>query len=109
MSKTEKINKQLYQKMEAEFQEFLDSLEKKPPKEIITASYEKVFKEDILMSVFENNLPDEQAKALLGEKMPLDSCYRKWLKREVTYMEELRECVQEQAKTLAKRSRQMER
>lgn len=72
-------------------------------KEIIAASYEKVFKEDIMMILSENDLPYDRAKALLRMEHPLDAAYRAWLGRDSTYMEDLRDCVDEFAKDEAMR------
>lgn len=85
-------------KIEAEYNKFLDELEKKEPKEIIAASYEKVFKEDIMMALSNIDLPYDSAKALLYMEYPLAAAYEAWMDRDVTYMEELRECLEEFAK-----------
>ena len=69
------------------------------PAEIIQASYEKVFKEDILAVVECGVLDTECVKALLKEKYPLDGCYQRWLEEDVTYMEELRYCIEDYAKS----------
>ena len=54
--------------------------------------------EDILLCIEEGNLPYEQAKALLREPAPLDSCYHAWLKSDYLYMEDLRGCVEHHAR-----------
>ena len=102
-AKTKRINDMLYEKMEKEYHAFLEELEKKEPKEIIAASYEKVFKEDIMMILSENDLPYDRAKALLRMDYPLDAAYKAWLGRDSTYMEDLRDCVEEFAKDEAMR------
>ena len=103
------INEMLHGKMRGEYLTFLEELEQKEPKEIIACSYEKVFKEDILMCIEENNLPYEKAKVLLREPYPLDSCYRAWLKNDSTYMENLLECIEDHAKEIEKKNRNKER
>lgn len=96
--RTRRINEMLHEKVEAEYQQFLEELEKKEPKEIIASSYEKVFKEDILMILSENDFPYDRAKALLSRDYPLEEAYQEWLKQDVTYMEDLRDCVDNYAK-----------
>ena len=96
--RTRRINEMLHEKVEAEYQNFLEELEKKEPKEIIASSYEKVFKEDIVLALTENELPYDRAKALLRMDYPLEEAYQAWLKQDVTYMEDLRDCVDDYAK-----------
>ena len=103
--KTETINEMLAEKMRGEYYAFLEELAEKEPMEIIACAYEKVFKEDILLCVEEGNLPYEQAKALLREPAPLDSCYHAWLKSDCSYMEDLRGCVEHHAKEIEEKQR----
>lgn len=100
---TKRINELLSAKIDSEYYAFLDELEKKEAKEIIAASYEKVFKEDIMMILSENDLPYDRAKALLRMDYPLDAAYKAWLGRDSTYMEDLRDSVEEFAKDEAMR------
>ena len=102
MERTEEINNKLYAKMEVEYEKFTKKLERMEPKDIIANAYEKVFKEDILMTLSENDLPYEQAKALMQIKDPLDECYQAWLKSDYSYMPDLRECIEGNAKSLSK-------
>ena len=39
-------------------------------------------------------------KALLRENYPLEGCYQRWLEEDVTYMEDLRICIEDHAKGL---------
>lgn len=103
---TRRINEMLHEKVEAEYHEFLEELEKKEPKEIIASSYEKVFKEDILMIFSENDFPYDRAKALLRMDYPLDGAYQAWLKQDVTYMEDLRDCIDDYAKRICEKRRE---
>lgn len=98
--RTIKINEYLYAKMESEYHAFLEDLEKRTPKEIISASYEKVFKEDILMVLSENNLSYDRANAFLHTEKPLDAAYNEWLKEDVSYMEDLNNCLEKFAEKI---------
>lgn len=104
--RTRRINEMLHEKVEAEYQNFLEELEKKEPKEIIASSYEKVFKEDIVLALTENELPYDRAKALLRMDYPLEGAYQAWLKQDVTYMEDLRDCVDDYAKRVCEKRRE---
>ena len=48
----EQIRNKLYQKMEKEFNSYIEKLKKLPPEKIILGSYEKIMKEE---RVFEQN------------------------------------------------------
>ena len=90
----------LYERMRFEYGDFIDSLKTLPPEEIINRSYEKVFKEDIMMAVREADLSDDVIRALLRTRCPLDECYNAWLKRDDTYMSELRDTIEDCGKRI---------
>ena len=76
-----KLRKQLYYKMNKEYEEFISTLSKKSPKEIIDSAFEKVSKEDIL-SLFDHyndSYSKEQIEILNKCKYPLGELYNGWL------------------------------
>lgn len=82
--------------MQAELDSFIAELKMKPPDEIIEFAYELTYKEDILESFdfdFEGNYPfsNEQAKALLSLKHPLDYLYQEWLDYDGSVLDTLRQ------------------
>lgn len=84
MTKNEILNHKVWQKMQAELDSFISELKTKPPDEIIESAYELIYKQDILQSFdfdVDGNYPltDEQVKALLSMKHPLDHLYQEWL------------------------------
>lgn len=93
MNKAETLNQQLYDKMQGEYNDFIEDLKKKTPDEIIGFSYEKVFKEDILMcfEYAEATLTANEANALLKQKKPLEFLYNAWLDYDCSYMDMLRD------------------
>lgn len=103
--KTVTINEMLAGKMRGEYYSFLEELTEKVPTEIIACAYEKVFKEDILLCIEERNLPYAQAKALLREPEPLDSCYRAWLKSDCSYLADLKDVIEQHAKETEERQK----
>ena len=94
----QEMNEILLEKMSKEYDDFIEKLSLQSPDEIIRASYEKVFKEDILAVVESRELEPKYVKALLRENYPLEGCYQRWLEEDVTYMEDLRLCIEEHAK-----------
>lgn len=89
----------LYWKMQNEYDAFIKELKEKSPKELVEAAYEIVYKQDILYLFEDNDSPisDEQIKALLGKKYPLDALYQGWLETDLSVMEDLRISVKDTA------------
>ena len=101
----EKLNTALYEKIYAEQQQFISSLKTMTPKNIIQYAYELVIREDILLSLEENDLDARQCKALLREKKPLDELFLAWEKHEGDHMNEIRDCIENKANELIKLAR----
>lgn len=96
MTKNEILNQKVWEKMQAELDRFIKGLKTKPPDEIIESAYELIYKEDILQSFdfeFYGNCPlsNEQAKALLSLKHPLDYLYQEWLDYDDSALDTLRQ------------------
>lgn len=92
----------LFERMSREYEEFINKLMVSDPEDIIRASYEKVFKEDILAIVESGDLSPVDVRVLLRDNHPLESCYQRWLDEDFSYMEDLRMCVEGHAKSLMK-------
>ena len=71
----QELNTQLYQKMFAEQSQFRDWLLSQPPEEILNHAYEYVVREDIVLSLEENDLLDKQCEALLTSPCPLGDVF----------------------------------
>ena len=98
----EQLNTALYEKMYAEQQEFVESLKNSTPEIVIQNAYELVIREDILLSLEENDLDARQCKALLREKNPLNKLFLAWEKHEGDHMNEIRNCIENKANELIK-------
>lgn len=95
MTQNEILNQKVWQKMQAELDSFIEELKTKPPSEIIESAYELIYKQDILQSFdfdVDGNYPltNEQAKALLSLKYPLDYLYQEWLDYDGSVLDTLR-------------------
>ena len=86
---TKDINTQLYEKVQREYKEFREALTKMPPVKIMERAYEKVFKEEISLSLLGCDFPYHEAKALMNCKNTLDTLYIHWLNSEYSYNEML--------------------
>jgi len=92
-------NTLLYEKVQSEYDSFVDELKTKPVEEVIEKAYEKVIKEEMTCICEFANYEQKEAKALYLEKYPLDRMYQDWLKSDVSYMDMLRDSVDDSAKT----------
>ena len=94
---TVSLRDKLWEKASKEQSEYMAELQKMTPEQIIERCYETVMREDILLTFeYECNDPkltDEQIKALLKMKYPVDACYNAWQKSDVTYMDRIQETV----------------
>ena len=103
LKRKDAANNMLLQIVSAEYEHFLKRLELLSPQQIIEKSYEKVIKEDLVLSIENEPVTEKQAKALMKLDMPLDSMYQHWLKTDVTYMDRLSECIDDCANREAER------
>ena len=78
----EQLNTALYQKMFAEQEKYKAWLLSQSPEVILNHAYEYTSREDILLSLEENDLTRAQATALLKSPGPLADIFKDWEKRE---------------------------
>ena len=72
------LNTQLYQKMYAEQEQYKAYLLTLPPALILDHASEYICRENILMTMENNDLNNARAKALLKSSTPLADVYRKY-------------------------------
>lgn len=102
-------NTLLYDKMKSELDKFIAELKTKTPEQIVELAYELTIKEDLL-SIFENtDFSQEEARALYSQKYPLVSLYQEWLSNDLTYMDQLRETVDDKIKSAVKEMKDKQR
>ena len=95
----------LIQKVQSEYDEFIENLKKLPSEKVIDFSYEKVIKEDLVTSIESTNLDEIQAKSLYRLKYPLDYCYKEWLDNDLNHMEMLEDTINDAANKISNRER----
>lgn len=100
MMDTEKLNTQLYEKMFEEQEKYRGWLLTQPPEEILKHTYEYTVREDILMSLENNDVSAEQATALLKSPSPLADVFSEYENRETGYMEIVLDCITDRANTV---------
>ena len=106
MEQKDTIKDLLYEKMSNEQNDFVENLKHLPPEKIIQSAYEKVMRDDILMLFEGDFLDDKQMKELLRLKYPLSACYDEWLKNDCSYMDMLRDTVDDFSENLARNQEQ---
>lgn len=90
---SEELNIQLYNKLNTELQEYIASLKSSTPELVIEQAYELVIKEDIVMSLENEDIEPKRCRALLKEKHPLQKLYDAWEKSESNHMNEIRDVI----------------
>ncbi len=76
-----KIRENLYNKMQQEYNDFIDNLKQQPPEKIIEGAYQKVIKEEILGDFYPEykHYDIDKIKALGKTKEPLEELYQGWM------------------------------
>lgn len=99
----------LYEKVQAEYDAFIEELKRMTPEQVIDRAYEKVTKENMVMVIQENNLELSEAKALCREKYPLDRMYQEWLDTDVSEMQMLKDSIDDTAKKAVKEMKEKQK
>ena len=74
----EELNAKLYEKMFAEQEKYREKLLTMQPEEILKHAYEYAVREEILVSLENNDLEDSQARVLLKYARPLSIVYKEY-------------------------------
>lgn len=106
MEQRNELKDLLYEKMSKEQDNFIEKLKHSSPEEIISKVYEKIMRDDILMLFDDDFLDTKQMKALLKLEYPLSACYDEWLKNDCSYMDMLRDTVDDFSENLARNQEQ---
>lgn len=99
----------LYEKVQAEYDAFIEELKRMTPEQVIDKAYEKVIKEDLVTEIQHGSLEQTEAKALYREKYPLDRMYQEWLDTDVSYMDLLKDSIDDTAKKAVKEMKEKQR
>lgn len=97
---SEQLNAALYEKLYAEQEKFKSMLRSSSPDVVMQYAYELVMREDILLSLEENDLTPKQCRALLKQKEPLNDLFLAWENGESNHMQEIFSCIESKADEL---------
>ena len=99
----EQLNTALYKKMFAEQEKYRHWLLLQSPEEILNHSYEYNIREDILLSLENNDFSDTQAKALLRSVKPLADLFKEYDNRVTEHMDNIWNAMEFHADELHKK------
>lgn len=74
----ENLQTTLYQRVEVEQEAWVSDLLKESKEDILSASYEKVVRDNLLSIIENEDLDDQTVYALLSLDYPLAHCYNMW-------------------------------
>lgn len=108
MISEDKLDNLLYEKMQSEYDDFLDNIrfvQGDDPDKGIDSAYEVVYKQDILFCFEDgdNGLSYAEKKMLYSKKYPLDFLYEEWQKTDCTHMQMIRDCIKDSAEAEVQR------
>ena len=100
MLSEEQLDNMLYEKMQKEYNSFLEKIKSEQsvkPNQAIESAYEIVYKQDILYCFEDDdlNLSYKERKHLLSKKRPLEFLYQEWLTTDCTHMQMIRDCIKD--------------
>lgn len=98
----QQLKNKLNEKLQKEYDNFIEKLKSLPPEQVIASSYEKVFKEELMTTVQYKDLSRMEINALLKLDHPLDSLYQEWLKNDFSYLPLLKDTVNDYTKKVIK-------
>lgn len=102
MMDLQQLKELLNEKLQKEYDNFIEKLKSLPPEQVIESSYEKVFKEELMTTVQYKDLSKMEINALLKLDHTLDSLYQEWLKNDFSYLPLLEHTVNDHAKKVIK-------
>ena len=94
MIKEEQLDNMLYEKMQKEYDSFLEKIKSEQslkPNQAIESAYEIVYKQDILYCFEDNDLNLSYKE----KKRPLEFLYQEWLTTDCTHMQMIRDCIKD--------------
>ena len=106
----EQLREKLYSRMNSELAEFERELLQKSPQQILDRSYEYISKRNIVTEIeYDRNLSNEQLKAMLKLKAPLETLYDEWLSTDCSDSQMIRDVIYDFSSEEAERIKDKEK
>ena len=96
----QKLNDELYERLNAELDRYKEWLLTLPPQEILEHADEYAVRADIVMEMTVLDLDSEKAQALLSSAAPLDAIYSEYEQSATNYMDIVRDCIEAAATSI---------
>ena len=87
----------LIEKVRAEYEEFFSKLRNLSTEEVLEKSYEKIFKEELVIAIESNQFTQVESKALFLDPKPLDRIYKDWVMSDLSCLEIMMKSTTESA------------
>ena len=95
ISKLQELKQKFDDKIDNEYEEFIEELKQCSPQVILERAYEKVSKEEMVYKIKDKDYTVSDLKALLKTDGILQECYDEWLKSDGNFNEVLEYAVDE--------------
>ena len=106
----EQLREKLYSRMNSELAEFERELLQKSQQQILDRSYEYISKKSIVTEIeYGRNLSNEQLKAMLKLKAPLEVLYEEWIDTDGSESQMIRDVIYDFSKEEAERIKEKEK
>ena len=106
----EQLRKKLYSRINAEFAQFERELLEASPQDILDKSYEYISKKNIVTEIeYGRNLSNEQLKAMLKLKAPLEVLYEEWIDTDGSESQMIRDVIYDFSSEEAERIKEKEK
>ena len=92
-------NQLLYERAKSEYEQFISGLLVLPKEDILTRSYEKVYKEELVSVLETSSFSEKEAQKLCETEFILESLYQQWLNNEYSCVEFLEQTVHDLAES----------
>ena len=92
----------LIEKVRVEYDVFLEELSRLSTNEILDKSYEKIFKEELVIAIESNQFTQIESKALYFDPKPLDRIYKDWVMGDLSCLDTMKKSIGESVKKAVK-------
>lgn len=101
MNYKKELNLRLYDKVQHELNSFREEVLTKPPQEIYEKAYQITIKTDFAECFYNCDFSVKTVKEMLKSPDLLEEIYQEWLSNDFSYMQELRDTIDDFEKKLA--------
>lgn len=109
MNNIDKLRQELDEKLDSEYNNYVEILKQESKDEIIKNAYKLTVKEQIKEEIKDRNLDKDEIKALLQENNVLDNCYDRWIDDDSKLQEAFEFIVDDEIEEITEEYKEMKR